>query len=522
MAEAMNRHNRDIDIYHAGRFAGLGSRHNVMHWGCSAKQLRISTAMNRRFHYYLTADERTGDVLQEVAEADRALAVVNPHRKLRGEPFAPDVCRIGVGTDYGAVASNWLTAWERTGDPMYHQWLETTMSDIGASEWGFFTGAFALDLELKRLTPPAEAAPHASHLSIMFGLPEVIDELLQILDVPQFAEAWLSTPVRKFDDVSTSRHPEGFGLCQPNHEAPQVVPGVFPLEGLGTLLVTNLKGQDAILQFEDRLDVVGRKDLALQDGEVDLDLVEPAGVDRKENRLEAGPDSLKSDDGGIPAMHRAIVEDEEDTMGRPVRWLRQDLRDESIEGRNAGPGLAATEEPGPMHVPSGEVGQRTTPLVFMFDPRRLARPSRPRGMGPYPRLDAGLLVSTQDIFVRTQRVPVPLAVVEVQNPVGLRLEVRIAGEDPGAMIPGAQGVLLQPTPHRTPTDLGHDPSRHDFASDLGGTEAGQRDTAVSWQLARQRLHPHDHLRGENRAVGPVADHPPSLPGVAHETACATC
>ena len=31
LAEAMNRHNRDVDIYHIGRFAGLGTRHNVLH-----------------------------------------------------------------------------------------------------------------------------------------------------------------------------------------------------------------------------------------------------------------------------------------------------------------------------------------------------------------------------------------------------------------------------------------------------------------------------------------------------------
>ena len=47
-AEAMTRHTGEVDVHHLGRFAPLGSRHNVMHWGCSAKQLRISTALNRR------------------------------------------------------------------------------------------------------------------------------------------------------------------------------------------------------------------------------------------------------------------------------------------------------------------------------------------------------------------------------------------------------------------------------------------------------------------------------------------
>jgi hypothetical protein len=61
MAEAMTRHTSEVDTYHLGKFAGLGSRHNVRHWGCGAKEARISQAAYRRFYYYLTTDERTGD-----------------------------------------------------------------------------------------------------------------------------------------------------------------------------------------------------------------------------------------------------------------------------------------------------------------------------------------------------------------------------------------------------------------------------------------------------------------------------
>ena len=34
-AEAMTRHTGEVDVHHLGRFAPLGSRHNVQHWGCS-------------------------------------------------------------------------------------------------------------------------------------------------------------------------------------------------------------------------------------------------------------------------------------------------------------------------------------------------------------------------------------------------------------------------------------------------------------------------------------------------------
>ena len=59
MAEAMTRHCSEVDTYHIGPFAPLGSRHNVTHWGCGAKEARISQAAFNRFYYYLTTDERT-------------------------------------------------------------------------------------------------------------------------------------------------------------------------------------------------------------------------------------------------------------------------------------------------------------------------------------------------------------------------------------------------------------------------------------------------------------------------------
>jgi hypothetical protein len=48
MAEAMTRHTSEVDCYHLGPLAGLGSRHNVRHWGCGAKEARISMAALKR------------------------------------------------------------------------------------------------------------------------------------------------------------------------------------------------------------------------------------------------------------------------------------------------------------------------------------------------------------------------------------------------------------------------------------------------------------------------------------------
>ena len=93
MAEAMTRHTSEVDTYHLGPFAGLGSRHNVSHWGDGAKEARISQALLRRHYYYLTADARTGDIMASMVDADHALVTVDPLRKILNKPEQPTHAR---------------------------------------------------------------------------------------------------------------------------------------------------------------------------------------------------------------------------------------------------------------------------------------------------------------------------------------------------------------------------------------------------------------------------------------------
>lgn len=196
-AEAMTRHTGEVDVHHLGKFAPLGSRHNVMHWGCSAKQLRISTALNRRFYYYLTADERVGDLMREQNEAARTLRTVPPGRKLADaaerhlEDPNGDYAYLGFGTDWGALASAWFTEWERTRDPKFRDRLLASMRTIGAQPRGFFTGSERFNL----VTGAFDIAKHdrisVSHLSAAFGLPEICAELIEEFNVPEFERAWL-------------------------------------------------------------------------------------------------------------------------------------------------------------------------------------------------------------------------------------------------------------------------------------------------------------------------------------------
>jgi hypothetical protein len=195
-AEAMTRHTGEVDVHHLGRFAPLGSRHNVLHWGCSAKQLRISNAANRRYYYYLTADERVGDLMREQIEAARALAMIQANRKVardRVTPPDPNATEVyaGFGTDWGSLAAAWLTEWERTGDPRMRERLLASMTSIGRQPRGFFTGGSRLNLNTGEFAIASSDRAGASHLSAVFGLVEVCAELVSLLDVPEFQKAWL-------------------------------------------------------------------------------------------------------------------------------------------------------------------------------------------------------------------------------------------------------------------------------------------------------------------------------------------
>jgi len=195
MAEAMTRHTGEVDVHHMGPFSPLGSRHNVMHWGCSAKQLRISTAANRRFYYYLTADERVGDLMREQVDADRTLRTVIPGRKIgqvapENDPKG-ELASISFGTDWGALAAAWLTEWERTGNEKIRTKLLNSMRTIAGQPHGFFTGVSTMDLNTGRFISADSSKLTVSHLSSVFGLAEICAELIGVFDMPEFEKAWV-------------------------------------------------------------------------------------------------------------------------------------------------------------------------------------------------------------------------------------------------------------------------------------------------------------------------------------------
>lgn len=201
MAEAMTRHTGEVDVYHIGPNAGLGSRHNVSHWGCGAKEARISQAAWNRFYYYLTTDERSGDLMTEVKDADHKLYELDPMRlaQPRSEYPCTAPARLRIGPDWLAYAGNWMTEWERTGNTAYRDKIIAGMKSISALPNRLFTGPKALGFDPETGIVTTECDPKlesTNHLMTIMGGFEIANEMMRMIDIPEWKDAWLDHAAR--------------------------------------------------------------------------------------------------------------------------------------------------------------------------------------------------------------------------------------------------------------------------------------------------------------------------------------
>ena len=194
-AEAMTRHTGEVDVYHLGKWADLGTRHGIMHWGDSAKQQRISNAGYRRFYYFLTADERVGDLMRDLVDADKTFLVLDPSRKIRTDAYdpQPDALSVSTTTDWGALALAWLAEWERNGDPIAQAKLVNGAKTIAALPNGWAQGGTPrYNLADGTFGEETEKTVSVGSLDSVFGLIELMTELIDLIDDPQVTEQWVN------------------------------------------------------------------------------------------------------------------------------------------------------------------------------------------------------------------------------------------------------------------------------------------------------------------------------------------
>ena len=110
-------------------------------------------------------------------------------------------------------------------------------------------------------------------------------------------------------------------------------------------------------------------------------------------------------------------------------------------------------------------------------------------------MDAGFLVSREDEFVLFEDPIVPHPFVEIENTSGLGAKLGITRKDPAAMLPRSDGIFVKPAPHGAVADRGHQSASTSFTSDIGDTEARERELARGRQLTGQGLDLHDQVWG---------------------------
>ncbi|WP_246880113.1 hypothetical protein [Bacillus suaedae] len=187
MAEAMTRHTSEVDCYHFGEYKGLGSRHNVVHWGCGCKEARISMAGLHKYYYFLTTDERTRDLLSEVRDADQAIATLDPMREFYPNDQYETHAR--VGPDWAAFCSNWFSEWERTENLAYKEKIISGIETLKKLPLRLLSGpTFGYDPDTSTLLHMGEDGVGAYHMVIAFGGPQAWMDIAGSIEDPEWEE----------------------------------------------------------------------------------------------------------------------------------------------------------------------------------------------------------------------------------------------------------------------------------------------------------------------------------------------
>lgn len=195
MAEAMTRHTGEVDAYHTGDMKGLGTRHNVSHWGCGAKEARVGQAAWKRFYYYLTTDERSGDLMRESLDAEKSIQKYEPLRIAQPRDKFPyyGPTRLRWGPDWLALAGNWMTEWERTGNILYKNKIIAGLESLTKLPDNLFTGPNGLSYDPATGNMWYDGKPgltNKAHLPTIMGGYEILMEMFDMIDYKPFRKTF--------------------------------------------------------------------------------------------------------------------------------------------------------------------------------------------------------------------------------------------------------------------------------------------------------------------------------------------
>lgn len=183
LAEKLSRHASEVDVYHFGKYKGLGSRHNVRHWGCPCKEARIAMAAHHRYLYYLTGDRRLEDIFDELKDNELSFLNKDPLGDFYEKVDMVYPSHARSGPDWSSLCSNWMTQWERTQDRNYRDKIIIGLNDIKNAPLQLSSGPdFEFDPHSLHLRYIGECTTGGCHLQICMGAPQIWLELADLLD----------------------------------------------------------------------------------------------------------------------------------------------------------------------------------------------------------------------------------------------------------------------------------------------------------------------------------------------------
>lgn len=189
LAEKLSRHASEVDVYHLGRYKGLGSRHNVRHWGCPCKEARIAMAHHHRVLYFLTGDRRLEDIFDELKDNELSFLNRDPLGDFFDKSAMTYPSHARSGPDWSSLCSNWMTRYERTGEEIYRKKIETGIADIAAAPLKLVSGPdFEFDPATCHLRYIGERTTGGVHLQICMGAPEIWFEMADHLENEEWKE----------------------------------------------------------------------------------------------------------------------------------------------------------------------------------------------------------------------------------------------------------------------------------------------------------------------------------------------
>ena len=140
-----------------------------------------------RFLYYLTGDFRLADVMDELSDAQNALLVEDPLRFFADKSRMSAPTHARSGPDWSSLVSDWMSAWERTGDVRYKQRILNGIADLESAPHGLLSGPdFEFDPGTFHLIWKGDRKTGGSHLMICQGAEQTWLELTQLLDDPEW------------------------------------------------------------------------------------------------------------------------------------------------------------------------------------------------------------------------------------------------------------------------------------------------------------------------------------------------